>query len=238
MGFNTPEVATQLRDVIRLLVKDEIDKQRPQVRYAMAWGVDWSTGTCFVSFPGETTIVPVKMNDVCPTTVGQYVRVEGTVGDKYITAVVGQNNQTWHSFEASLGAGWDTGGGSITVQYRLDGETCTVYWHVVFGAGTIATGAAGSKFQLEMPFKVKPGNYAFNAAHLKTSSAAFEATSYMPTSSIPQFLEMFCSSEPGGVTGTSPVLIANLTSLGGTCTYYVDRLSIPAARDQLPGTFI
>ncbi|ANA87261.1 minor tail protein [Gordonia phage Kampe] len=89
LDFADPEFAAQLDSIIRKTVRAEIDKNRPAPRYAVVNSINLAQKYCMVTYTGETDSVRVPFNTVIPNEVGQEVRIEGTPGDRYITAIRG-----------------------------------------------------------------------------------------------------------------------------------------------------
>ena len=88
--FGDFRYAARFRDVIRKIVANEIEKLRPQARYASVYGsIDRVNRTCQILYAGDSTPVTVRMGDVQPYTSGSgvIVRVEGPQGARYIAEV-------------------------------------------------------------------------------------------------------------------------------------------------------
>lgn len=79
-----------MRDVIERLVRVEIERQRPPYSYATVESIDRTRRRATVIFPGETVGVTVAMGAVQPKAVGQIVRVDGRLGDRFIADVMGE----------------------------------------------------------------------------------------------------------------------------------------------------
>lgn len=79
----------EMRDIVRKLVSEELEKQRPRYRYATVDSIDRVNRKCGVILNGETGVVQVNMGAVQPATTGQKVRVEGIGTDKFIADVFG-----------------------------------------------------------------------------------------------------------------------------------------------------
>lgn len=88
--FSDLTAATRLRDVIRSLVREELERERPRYKYAQVVSINATAGTCVVTYAGEPgNNVTVKMGKIIrPTTAGQIVRVDGLSGDRFIADVL------------------------------------------------------------------------------------------------------------------------------------------------------
>lgn len=79
----------EMRDVLKRMVRKEIDSTRPRYRYAKVQSIDRVTRRCDVVYTGETEAVRVNMGATQPSVAGQTVRIEGIGTDKYIADVLG-----------------------------------------------------------------------------------------------------------------------------------------------------
>ena len=90
-GFDEYRLAAKTRDIIRLIVRKEINRLRPAATYGTVISINRTNRTCEVRFPedidDETSVV--GMGSIQPSEVGQTVRVGGVVGDRYIDDVMG-----------------------------------------------------------------------------------------------------------------------------------------------------
>lgn len=98
MGFADYNIALEIRDFIRGLVNTEIEKIRPRHQMAQVTSIDRVQRKASVQFVGEAASVTVNMGSIQPSSVGQYVRVDGVPGDRYIADVMGP-----HYIDASVG---------------------------------------------------------------------------------------------------------------------------------------
>jgi len=81
--------ALKLRDILKGVAEEVVDRLRPKYRYAKVITIDRANYKCDVTFNGETSRVTVNMGVIQPSAVNQIVRVEGIGIDKYITDVIG-----------------------------------------------------------------------------------------------------------------------------------------------------
>lgn len=79
-----------MRDVIKKMVADEIDAQRPPYRYGIVQSIDRDNFKCSVLLTGDPAPVMVNMGSIQPKETGQKVRVEGNKADKYVADVIGE----------------------------------------------------------------------------------------------------------------------------------------------------
>lgn len=86
--FDDYKVAAKMRDLIRAIVAEEVQKLRPLPIYGTVSSIDRTNRKCGVVFPGDSEQAIVSMGTIQPSTVGQVVRVGGTVGDRYIEDVM------------------------------------------------------------------------------------------------------------------------------------------------------
>jgi hypothetical protein len=89
MGMDESAFALKMRDIVTELVRKEVDRLRPRHRYGKVTSIDRKNYVCNVQYSGETTPVQVKMGSVQPVRVGQIVRVEGTLTERYVADVMG-----------------------------------------------------------------------------------------------------------------------------------------------------
>ena len=89
MGFGDYLAALEMRDIIKGLVKGEVEKQRPRYDYATVTAIDRPNRKCTVQYPGDTTTSVVNMGAVQPSATGQVVRVDGLLGDRFVSDVMG-----------------------------------------------------------------------------------------------------------------------------------------------------
>jgi predicted dinucleotide-utilizing enzyme len=85
MSFDTQEVAIGLRDAIAAIADKEINALRPQTSYAVVQTINREARSATVLYMGDTTPVSVAMGSIEPTTVGQTVRIGGTIGHRYLS---------------------------------------------------------------------------------------------------------------------------------------------------------
>lgn len=89
VGFDEYAYATQFRDLIKKVVAETLESERPKYKYATVTDIDRPLRKATIIFNGETSPVIVNMGSIQPRKVGQIVRVEGIGTDKFISDVVG-----------------------------------------------------------------------------------------------------------------------------------------------------
>lgn len=88
-GLADYRVALEMREIIRGLVKEEVERARPRYQLATVQGFDRINRKCTVRFNGETSDVDVNMGSIQPSAIGQIVRIDGLLGDRYVAEVLG-----------------------------------------------------------------------------------------------------------------------------------------------------
>lgn len=79
----------KMRDLIKRMVKEMLDSERPRYRYAKVVSFERVARKCTIIFNGEANPVIVNMGSIQPKQANQIVRVEGIGTDKFITDVIG-----------------------------------------------------------------------------------------------------------------------------------------------------
>lgn len=90
MGLSDFAFSMQMRDTIEKIATSVVERLRPRYRYAVVESIDYAASTCAVIFNGEDSSVIVNMTTVKPSAVGQVVRVDGLLNDRFIADVKGQ----------------------------------------------------------------------------------------------------------------------------------------------------
>lgn len=113
-----------MRDLIKNLVREEMEATRPVYTYATVASIDRNARRCTVIFPDSAEAVPVQMGSIQPQDVGQTVRIDGIAGDRYIADVMGPaliGNQTIEGTVTSVNTSGslvsvsrDDGGGTVS----------------------------------------------------------------------------------------------------------------------------
>lgn len=84
--------AMAMRDLIRDEAQDIIHNARPNPRYAEVVTIVPADRRCLVLFPGDSTPVSVSYGSVRPTAAGQYVRIDGSPTQPFISDVMGDTD--------------------------------------------------------------------------------------------------------------------------------------------------
>ena len=87
--WDTQTVAIGMRDVIAAIADKRIDVLRPLTSYAVVQTINRELRSATVRHVGDDNDVTVAMGSIEPTTVGQTVRIGGTLGHRYIEDVLG-----------------------------------------------------------------------------------------------------------------------------------------------------
>ena len=89
-GFRDYHMAGRLRETINKLAESAVDKKRPPPRYAEVRSLTGpEPNTCLVRFTNEEEDQVAALASVRPSRSGQIVRIEGTLGDRYVADVLG-----------------------------------------------------------------------------------------------------------------------------------------------------
>lgn len=113
-GMEELAFSLKMRDAIKRMVRVAIDEMRPSYRYGVVDSIDRPTRKCGVIINGDTAPVIINMGSIQPREVGQTVRVDGKLGDRYVTDV--------------LGPAVNDGPGSIPIGVSLPNAASTVPW--------------------------------------------------------------------------------------------------------------
>lgn len=97
------QFALKMRDIVKELVNDELQKQRPRYRYAIVDSVNTTTKTAQIIFNGDTTPVTVALGHFLFAKAGDVVRVDGIGSDKFIADIIGWDS-TWAAAEVGVSA--------------------------------------------------------------------------------------------------------------------------------------
>lgn len=106
--------ATRMREVVRRIVKEEINRERPGIQYGIVQSYNRATRKASVILAGDVSAINVGMGAIQPSANGQRVRVEGPRGDKYITDVLGAQPYVDMTITVPLvqGGSYASGGGN------------------------------------------------------------------------------------------------------------------------------
>ena len=86
MGFQAPEFAQAMRDVIRQFIKSELEATRPPEAYATVEDITGDYVT--VRYPGAMETVQARLFTIRPNGLGAVVRLEGSGNRRYVSEVV------------------------------------------------------------------------------------------------------------------------------------------------------
>lgn len=88
-GLADFKAAIAMRDLVTRIVGETVERNRPKYRYATVVAIDRATRKCEVQYPGEPGTVEVNMGGVQPREAGQTVRIDGLLGDRFVSDVMG-----------------------------------------------------------------------------------------------------------------------------------------------------
>ena len=94
MGFNDLAFSLKMRDALKKISRDVVNKERPAYRYGKVTSIDRVAYKCGVTMAGDSAPVLVNMGTIQPRDIGQVVRVEGIGTDRFITDVIGGASST------------------------------------------------------------------------------------------------------------------------------------------------
>lgn len=106
-SFSEYPIAAAMRDAIMTICEGVVERLRPPPRYAEVVSLTGSTpDNCYVRFINETDKQLVALASVRPSRAGQLVRIEGTVGDRYVADVLGEAVITGGGIPLGSGIEW------------------------------------------------------------------------------------------------------------------------------------
>jgi len=90
-GFGDYALATKFRDLIAAQISKETERIAPRIQYGTVNTIDRANLKCTVTMVGDSAPITVKMGTIQPNAVGNIVRVDGPLGDRYISEVLAGN---------------------------------------------------------------------------------------------------------------------------------------------------
>jgi hypothetical protein len=87
--FGDKNTAARLRAVIRSVAAEQIDRMRPEPKFAQVISIDPAARRATVRYPGETTTFVAPCGTAIPSRPGVMVRLAGREGSRYIDEVYG-----------------------------------------------------------------------------------------------------------------------------------------------------
>lgn len=88
MATRTYSYALSFVTLMRSIAGEQIEKLRPAYKLAEVRNINRLTNKCLVRYAGETVDQWVSMGSVQPTKIGQIVRVDGLLGDRFVSDVI------------------------------------------------------------------------------------------------------------------------------------------------------
>ena len=136
--------ALRIRDTVVQLARVEIERSRPDYRYAVVISIDTARGRCTVRYQGDSSHIVVKMGTIQPTAVGDVVRVGGRRSDRHVTEVL--NNRTLKVTNIDINGDLSLEGGTISANYvpatsgfLLDGSDGTAEFNNITMRGDLTS---------------------------------------------------------------------------------------------------
>lgn len=90
-GFTKLSNAARTAKAMKRIAENAINRMRPAPAYGIAVSIDRVSRMVMVRYTQDTDPVPVAMGSIQPSRPGQLVRIEGTVGDRYVSDVMGES---------------------------------------------------------------------------------------------------------------------------------------------------
>lgn len=147
--FSDFGTAQKFRDLVADIARRVLERERPRYDYATVASIDRANRKATVTFAGESTPITVGMGSIQPAVVGQTVRIDGLVGDRFIADVMGEGrvaDSGWVSMTMQNGwVSYDTsepGGGWSDPAIRRIGSLLIVKGLVKNGTATNGTSIA------------------------------------------------------------------------------------------------
>lgn len=123
------DFALELRDIVKKLVAEEVQRIRPRYRYAEVQSVNLATRKATVIFTSEVTPVEVNIGGFTYILPNDIVRIEGIGTDKFVADVIGGKNTVATVSNLSMGGlpafviGF--GSGAVNGEVRIDNNVAT-----------------------------------------------------------------------------------------------------------------
>lgn len=117
MSFTDLRTAAKVRDIVKKIVRKEIDRLRPTDSYATVVSIDRTNKRVTVTYDGETGAVSLPMGNVQPGKVGQRVRVAGDRNNRQVVMALGGDGLT---FAPKVAIGGDTDTAAFYVYGDID----------------------------------------------------------------------------------------------------------------------
>lgn len=113
--WDTQTVALGMRDVIAAIAENRINALRPLSSYAVVQTINRELRSATVRHVGDETDVTVAMGSIEPATVGQTVRIGGSIGHRYIEDVLGNAVISGNDARYAETGHTHAGGGAISI---------------------------------------------------------------------------------------------------------------------------
>lgn len=175
--------ATRMREVVRRIVTEEINRQRPGIQYGIVQSYNRATRKATVLLAGDVTAITVGMGAIQPSANGQRVRVEGPRGDKYITDVVGAAPFVDTTPAGIAGGSYASGGangdkGTTTIS-NLNADLRSGWYEAQGGATGLPPAASGEWWLIQVLRHTNPANnHTRQIAYQMTGTGADEMVAY------------------------------------------------------------
>lgn len=125
--WDSQDAAMGMRDVIAAIADKRINSLRPETSYAVVQEINREQRSARVLYMGDTDPVTVALGSIEPATVGQTVRIGGTLGHRYVEDVLGNAIMSGNDSRYAQTGHTHAGGGAVELEINdlsdVDTET-------------------------------------------------------------------------------------------------------------------
>ena len=125
--WDSQESAIGMRDAIAAIAENRINALRPLSSYAVVQEINREARSAQVLYMGDTVPVTVALGSIEPATVGQTVRIGGTIGHRYVEDVLGNAIMSGNDTRYAQTGHTHAGGGAVELEMNdlsdVDTET-------------------------------------------------------------------------------------------------------------------
>lgn len=152
--FGDYDSALDMRDIIKRMVADELQRQRPRYRYGIVSSVSLATLKANVVYTGETLPVTVNTGSNAFVMPGDVVRIEGVGSDKFIADVIGRDpineslDYTDSEVAAALASANSHTDAIVRTESHLESDLPSAYSYGI----TLCDGGGGSNYFPTSPY--------------------------------------------------------------------------------------
>ena len=125
--WDSQDAAMGMRDAIAAIADKRINTLRPEISYAVVQTINREARSAKVLYMGDTDPVTVALGSIEPATVGQTVRIGGTLGHRYVEDVLGNAIMSGNDSRYAQTGHTHAGGGAVELDLNdlsdVDTET-------------------------------------------------------------------------------------------------------------------